>query len=213
MLIRVARRLRNKAEFNRSTSFLVDILIFDRLALPFTSLLARLPWMTPNMVTGASGILGVGAAVLYSQSALALGAATMFVSMLLDCVDGNLARLTGQTSEFGAKLDQTFDTLKKALCLVALVSVSAWPLWATIAIVVAHYVLQRLYAPTYPETFRFERFTRHRLEPFFEPYDLLFLLVCAGPPLDFEIVALAVLAIQVIIGAFSRSRPTGQVSV
>jgi phosphatidylglycerophosphate synthase len=70
---------------------------------------------TPNQITLVSGALGVVAGLLAYTSVsagplyMALSALFLFVSVVFDCGDGMLARLTGQKSEFGELLDGSMD--------------------------------------------------------------------------------------------------------
>ena len=63
--------------------------------------------VTPNQVTTVSLLLGVGGAVLLAQGAAAAywGAFLYMAAQFVDHMDGELARQTGQTSEFGHKYD------------------------------------------------------------------------------------------------------------
>jgi len=62
--------LKNKASFNRKLSFTVDILFFDWMAIPCTNLISKISWITPNMVTVMSGIIGVVAAYFFLRQIL-----------------------------------------------------------------------------------------------------------------------------------------------
>jgi archaetidylinositol phosphate synthase len=68
--------------------------------------LAKAP-VTPNMVTGASILVGALAAVLFAQGGLMThwGAGVFVLVVWMDHVDGELARETGTTSEFGHYFD------------------------------------------------------------------------------------------------------------
>ena len=71
--------------------------------------------VTPNQLTSARLISGLIAACLLgfeSSEAKDLGALIFVLAMLLDRADGDLARLSGQTSEFG----HTFDLISDAIC-------------------------------------------------------------------------------------------------
>ena len=206
MILSVLSRLRNKAPFNRKTSFLVDILFFDPASIPITNLAAKVPGLTPNMVTVMSGILGVLAAVMFFYQRVGYGAALMYCSMMLDCVDGNLARKTGQTSDYGAKLDQMMDSLKKVLCLAALTYVSPWNVWLVVGLILVHYGLLRLFPQRYSENYRVETFTSRGLEPLFSPYDLLVILLLLGPLFSFEISLVVVIIIQILASLYARTR-------
>jgi phosphatidylglycerophosphate synthase len=82
-------------------------LIDRRLSRPITALLLRLP-VTPSQITLASIALGlVGAAGLASVSYAARlgGVLALLGSIVLDCVDGEVARARFQQSAAGARLD------------------------------------------------------------------------------------------------------------
>jgi phosphatidylglycerophosphate synthase len=90
--------------------------------------LARTP-VTPNQITLATlPVFLAGAAVmafLPSWPMLCLGVAILELSYVLDCADGQLARLKGTSSPVGAHLDFLMDELK-AFALVAAVAVRLW---------------------------------------------------------------------------------------
>ena len=92
------------------------------LAAPIVWLLARTP-ITPNQVTFLSTlvmILGMGAMLMCEGSlGLWLGLLGLELSYVLDCVDGQLARVTGRTSEVGASLDFMMDELKAYLLIAS----------------------------------------------------------------------------------------------
>lgn len=62
--------------------------------------------LTPTQVTLVGAVVGViGGAVLYDERLGLLGFALLFVHAILDSADGQLARRTGQSSEFGRVMD------------------------------------------------------------------------------------------------------------
>lgn len=68
--------------------------------------------VTPNQVTFAAIIVGVAAGFLLTPGInpwLFAGALLFQFSQILDCVDGQLARLTGNSSDFGRLLDGAGD--------------------------------------------------------------------------------------------------------
>ena len=81
--------------------------------------LARLP-VTPNMVTGTSIMVGFLAAGLFAQGgAVAYWGAGVFVVVVwMDHVDGELARQTGTTSEFGHYFDHVAAMLNYVMMFV-----------------------------------------------------------------------------------------------
>lgn len=79
--------------------------------------------VTPNHLTTARLVTGVGAAACFLVDDWnwdALGAAIFVVSMLLDRADGELARMTGATSRFGASYDLVTDAISNACAFLAL---------------------------------------------------------------------------------------------
>jgi hypothetical protein len=85
--------------------------------------------ITPNQVTFATlPVFLAGAALLAllpSWGALIGGAAIIELSYVLDCADGQLARLKGTSSPVGAHLDFLMDELK-AFALVAAIAIRLW---------------------------------------------------------------------------------------
>ena len=71
---------------------------------------------TPNQVTIASFAIGLYAAYLFAQGdtwSLVGGAILLQVSIIVDCVDGEIARYTRKFSELGAWLDAITDRVKE----------------------------------------------------------------------------------------------------
>lgn len=68
--------------------------------------------ITPNMVTVAGTVINMALAMgLLARGYLALGGILIGITAFTDSLDGVLARLTNQTSEFGAFLDSSLDRL------------------------------------------------------------------------------------------------------
>ncbi len=82
---------------------------FARLFSPLIQALVRTP-VTPNMITVA-GTVGVSAAALsmFPIGYLFPGAATATVFVFTDMLDGQLARIKGNSGPWGAFLDSTMD--------------------------------------------------------------------------------------------------------
>ncbi len=85
--------------------------------------------ITPNQVTFLTlPVFLAGAALLAlypSWGALVGGAAIIELSYVLDCADGQLARLKGTSSPVGAHLDFLMDELK-AFVLIAAIAIRLW---------------------------------------------------------------------------------------
>lgn len=85
--------------------------------------------VTPNMLTFTSLVLGVVTAYLYSRGdwkSLIIGAILHHLSFILDCGDGQLARVKGLKSQMGHWFDYHSDKIKDFLLLLGL----AWGVYA-----------------------------------------------------------------------------------
>lgn len=80
--------------------------IFDLLGKGLASLK-----FTPNTVTVLALIVGIGSAIAIGLGHPILSIGLLWLSGLLDVLDGTLARITGQPSPLGAYLDLIFDRL------------------------------------------------------------------------------------------------------
>ena len=94
------------------------------LAAVFVWLLFYVP-ITPNQITFLSLLVALlaDAALLFCPGRTGLGAAALllYLAFVLDCTDGQLARLRGQTSSVGSYLDFLMDEIK-AVALIAAVA-------------------------------------------------------------------------------------------
>jgi phosphatidylglycerophosphate synthase len=78
---------------------------------------------SPNTITIASLLIAAGAAGLFAFGqvwAYLAGAVLLQVSLVVDCVDGDVARATGRTSRLGAWLDASTDRVKEGLAYAGL---------------------------------------------------------------------------------------------
>lgn len=119
MLTEIRRIYRNSL---KPADSLFNLYIARPLAAVWVALFAKTR-VTPNQVTFISMAVMLGAvATLLAVPGglgLALGVLAVELSYVLDCADGQLARLTGQTSPVGAHLDFLMDELKALLLIVA----------------------------------------------------------------------------------------------
>lgn len=76
--------------------------------------------MTPNQLTLLGLLLQAGVAGVIALGYLPLAGVLLIFSAIFDSFDGALARLTGQTSRFGAFFDATIDRYAEALVLFGL---------------------------------------------------------------------------------------------
>ena len=78
---------------------------------------------TPNQVTLLSFAIGLYSAFCFSRgtfTSILLGAILLQVSIIVDCVDGELARYTRQFSKLGAWLDAVTDRVKEYMVFLGL---------------------------------------------------------------------------------------------
>lgn len=93
-----------------------------RLVRPPVRLLAHTP-VTPNQVTALRLLVGLGAAGAYASGDPfwgLLGGVFFLLSMALDRIDGELARLTGITTDWGHRFDLASDAIVNAGVLVGI---------------------------------------------------------------------------------------------
>jgi phosphatidylglycerophosphate synthase len=109
-----------------------DRYVIRAISLRITSVLCRLG-ATPNQVTWANIAIGLAACAAAARGALALAGALMFLQVVLDSSDGELARLRHLHSRFGMWLDNTSDDLIDNLFIAAL-GVGLGGIWAPIGV-------------------------------------------------------------------------------
>lgn len=130
---------------------LLTLYLWKGLAFHLTRLAARLR-MTPNMVTAIGAILCVLAFYLFWQGDYWLGTAAGFGFMVLDTVDGKLARCTITSSWWGNIFDHGIDLIHPPFWYYAwAIGLSAWGLaydaqifWCVQGIILGGYIAQRL---------------------------------------------------------------------
>ncbi len=109
---RIAQLQANRVDDGFYSTFVVR-----RLSKPLTRLALRLGW-SPNAITLISFAVGIGAAAAFALGdrwALVAGAVLLQLSLVIDCVDGEVARATRRFSALGAWLDASTDRVKEFL--------------------------------------------------------------------------------------------------
>ncbi|MDE3719776.1 CDP-alcohol phosphatidyltransferase family protein [Nocardiopsis sp. N85] len=99
------------------------VYLVDPIAVRLVGPVANRTSITPNQLTVVALFLGLGAAVCFAlgyRQFLLLGAVLYFLSFLVDCMDGKLARLTGTETVFGAWVDYVSDRFRVLVAVVAL---------------------------------------------------------------------------------------------
>ena len=99
--------------------YLLTRYAYRPLSVPMASILARTR-VTPNQVTYAGSALSFGGGIAFATRRYKLGAGLTLLGSLTDCVDGDLARMSGRTSRAGSYLDHVFDRWTDAALIIGL---------------------------------------------------------------------------------------------
>ncbi|MEV0350359.1 CDP-alcohol phosphatidyltransferase family protein [Nonomuraea sp. NPDC050680] len=92
----------------------------DPVACRAALLVANHTRLTPNQLTVVSLVLGMVSAVCLAMDLLAAGAAMFYLSFMVDCLDGKIARLKGSGTPFGLWLDYVGDRIRVVCCATGL---------------------------------------------------------------------------------------------
>ena len=87
---------------------IVSAYLIDRIVVRLGEVFETLPF-TPNQVTLMSAAVGVAAGILFIFDQWLAGAISVFASMVLDGLDGEVARRKNMKSKYGAFLDTMMD--------------------------------------------------------------------------------------------------------
>ncbi len=104
-----------------------DTPIDQRIAAVLVKPLARTP-VTPNQVTGFSLFLSLAAAGMFAWgegAAIHWAAGIFMLSRFIDHMDGELARLTGQSSSFGYYFDAVVGTISYSALFIG-IGIGLW---------------------------------------------------------------------------------------
>jgi phosphatidylglycerophosphate synthase len=93
--------------------------IFRPLSRPIGRALARTS-VTPLQITLVAGVLTVVASIGFALEAYLAAALVTFAAEVMDCVDGDLARLTHRSSKAGAFLDSVLDRWADAALILGI---------------------------------------------------------------------------------------------
>lgn len=127
---------------NRTDDGFYSTFVVRKASKPLTRLALRLG-LSPNTITVLSFLIGLGAAALFATGQwgwIVLGAIALQVSLIVDCVDGEVARATRRFSALGAWLDAATDRVKEFAAYAGLAigaarqGMDVW--WIAIALVV-----------------------------------------------------------------------------
>jgi len=103
----------------RQSDYIITLFITNELSLLLTWLLVKTR-ITPNQVTAASILFGLGCAASFAFGYFLVGSLFLFISHILDCTDGNLARTKSLFSPIGKWLDMTGDRIAEAMIFIGI---------------------------------------------------------------------------------------------
>ncbi len=87
--------------------------VFDRMS----KYLARYK-VSPNIITAAALVIGIISAVFLAKGFMIAALVCLWLSGILDVLDGSLARYTKQASPFGAYMDLVFDRVVEGVIVL-----------------------------------------------------------------------------------------------
>ena len=114
---------------NRSNDGFFSVFVLRKFSKLITKLAVKIH-ITPNQVTTLSLGIGLYSAYLFARGSfwsILMGALVFQLSIIIDCVDGELARYTRRFSELGRWLDAVTDRVKEYMALLGL----AYGAWGT----------------------------------------------------------------------------------
>jgi len=117
-----------KLGLKRSWEYVITERVYRKFSKPVARFLAKLG-VEPNLVTLVATILGVFSGFLIVLEEIYLAVLMVFVSQILDCVDGDLARILGKVSRKGAFLDRVLDRFVDAAIIIGIISLEPEKLW------------------------------------------------------------------------------------
>lgn len=112
---------------NRARDGFYSTFVVRKLSTPLTTAAVRLG-IAPNAITVISLFVALAAAALFSVGTFwptLIAAIALQLSLVIDCVDGEVARATGKFSKVGAWLDASTDRIKEFVVYFGL-AVGAW---------------------------------------------------------------------------------------
>jgi phosphatidylglycerophosphate synthase len=103
----------------RKSDYIITLFITNEISLVLVWVLLKTN-ITPNQVTSLSIISGVLCGILYASGYLFYGSFCLFLSHILDCTDGNLARASQKFHPKGKWYDVTGDRIREAAIFIGI---------------------------------------------------------------------------------------------
>lgn len=108
--------------------YLLTKLVYRRFSRPLAKVLSKTS-ISPNSITIVAALIGVASGFLIAFGEIYLAVLVIFVSQILDCTDGDLARMTGRVTRKGAYIDRVFDRFVDSAIVAGMVALNPSKLW------------------------------------------------------------------------------------
>jgi phosphatidylglycerophosphate synthase len=108
-----------RAACKRQSDYIVTLFITNEVSLLLTWILFKTR-VSPNHVTAASILFGFGCAICFAFGDFLMGSLFLFISHVLDCTDGNLARAKSLFSPIGKWFDMAGDRIAEAMIFIGI---------------------------------------------------------------------------------------------
>ncbi len=115
-------------DFIKWDYFLTE-LVYRRFSKPLARFLSKYN-VSPNLITIIASAIGILAGLIIYYGRIFEAVIIILISQILDCTDGDLARLTGRVSALGGYLDRIFDRFVDAAIIIGIVGLDPLDLWA-----------------------------------------------------------------------------------
>ncbi len=107
---------------------MITNLVYRKFSRPIARFLMRFN-VSPNAITYLSFFIGILSAFLIATGRIYEGIVLLFISQIFDCVDGDLARMSGKVTRYGAFIDRVFDRFVDAALITGIVALNPEKLW------------------------------------------------------------------------------------
>ncbi len=116
--------------------YVITEVVYRKFSRPIARFLAKFN-VNPTLITFIATFVGLFSGYLIAIGEIYKGVVVLFVSQILDCVDGDLARITNRVTKVGGFLDRVFDRFVDAAVIMGIIALSPSDLWlvGTLAIV------------------------------------------------------------------------------
>lgn len=175
------------------------VYLVDPIAIPGALLLSKIKFIHPNFITLSGFFLTLLATLSFFTGYFIFGAIFYYILLIIDTMDGKVARIKNMTSEFGSRLDSIADKINKFFPLAGILYGYFYRndifIAGLLIIFGLHYGIHILYHyllkikkpatnKVIADLLEFEQptiFSKSRIEGFFLPLDEVFFIMIIGP--------------------------------